>query len=89
MGTAPVGCDYVRAAGWLRDRHSSALVIFGLGATLIFAPLAETMMASVPVEHAGVGSASNTAISDVGPQLAVAVLFVVVTAHFYDALADV
>ncbi len=63
------------------------LVLFGLGAMLMVAPLTATLMASVPVEHAGVASAINTAISDVGPQLAVAVLFVVMTAHFYAALA--
>jgi hypothetical protein len=40
------------------------------------------------VEHAGVASAINNAISDVGPQLAVAALFVVMTANFYTALAQ-
>jgi len=35
----------------------------------------------------GVASAVNTAISDVGPQLAVAVLFVAMTQNFYGALA--
>src|SRR5256886_9927630 len=44
-------------------------------------------MASVPVERAGVASAVNTAISDVVPQLAVAVLFVAMTQNFYGALA--
>ena len=63
------------------------LVLFGLGAMLMVAPLTATLMASVPVEHAGVASAINTAISDVGPQLAIAVLFVVMTAHFYGAVA--
>ena len=63
------------------------LVVFGLGATLMVAPLTATVMASVPVEHAGVASAVNTAISDVGPQLAVAVLFVAMTQNFYGALA--
>ena len=54
---------------------------------LMVAPLTATLMASVPVEHAGVASAINTAISDVGPQLAIAVLFVVMTTQFYGALA--
>jgi len=62
------------------------LVLFGLGAMVMVAPLTATLMASVPVEHAGVASAINTVISDVGPQLAVAGLFVAVTAHFYAAL---
>ena len=62
------------------------LLVFGLGATLMVAPLTATVMRSVPVERAGVASAVNTAISDVGPQLAVAVLFVVMTQNFYAAL---
>jgi EmrB/QacA subfamily drug resistance transporter len=63
------------------------LLVFGLGATLMVAPLTATVMASVPVARAGVASAVNTAISDVGPQLAVAVLFVAMTQNFYGALA--
>ena len=63
------------------------LLVFGLGATLMVAPLTATVMRSVPVERAGVASAINTAISDVGPQLAVAVLFVAMTQNFYGALA--
>jgi len=51
------------------------------------APLTATVMRSIPVERAGVASAVNTAISDVGPQLAVAVLFVAMTQNFYGALA--
>jgi EmrB/QacA subfamily drug resistance transporter len=62
------------------------IIVFGLGAMIMVAPLTATLMASVPVEHAGVASAINTVISDVGPQLAVAGLFVAVTAHFYAAL---
>src|SRR2546430_15629641 len=62
------------------------LLVFGLGATLMVAPLTATVMRSVPVERAGVASAVNTAISDVGPQLAVAVVFVAVTQNFYRAL---
>jgi len=63
------------------------LLMFGIGAMLMVAPLTATLMASAPVEHAGVASAINTVISDVGPQLAVAGLFVAVTAYFYGALA--
>src|SRR2546426_8832370 len=63
------------------------LLLFGLGATLMVAPLTATVMASVPVERAGVASAVNTAISDVGPQLAVAVLVVAMQRDFYGALA--
>ncbi len=78
---------FVPPAGYVTDLLPG-LVAFGLGAMLMVAPLTATLMASVPVEHAGVASAINTAISDVGPQLAVAVLFVAVTAHFYATLAS-
>jgi len=72
--------------GYLTDLLPG-LVLLGLGAMLMVAPLTATLMASAPVEHAGVASAINTAISDVGPQLAIAVLFVVMTTQFYGALA--
>ncbi len=62
-------------------------VLFGLGAMMIVAPLTETLMASVPAKNAGVASAINTAISDVGPQLAVALIFIAITASFYTTLA--
>jgi len=62
-------------------------VLFGLGAMIMVAPLTATVMASVPAEQAGVASAINTAISDVGPQLAVALIFIAITASFYGALA--
>ena len=64
-----------------------ALVVFGIGAMVMVAPLTATLMASAPVEHAGVASAINTVLADVGPQLAVAGLFVAVTAHFYAVLS--
>jgi EmrB/QacA subfamily drug resistance transporter len=63
------------------------LVLFGVGAMMMVAPLTATLMASVPVENAGVASAINTAISDVGPQLAVALIFIAITASFYTTLA--
>jgi DHA2 family multidrug resistance protein-like MFS transporter len=53
---------------------------------VMVAPLTATLMGSAPVEHAGVASAVNTVISDVGPPLAIAVLFVAVTAHFDAAM---
>jgi EmrB/QacA subfamily drug resistance transporter len=82
----PVVRTFWPPAGYLTD-VLPGLVAFGLGAMLMVAPLTTTLMASVPADHAGVASAINTAISDVGPQLALAVLFVVVSGHFYAALA--
>jgi hypothetical protein len=44
-------------------------------------------MRSVPGRQAGLASAINNAISRVGPQLAGALIFVVVTASFYASMA--
>jgi hypothetical protein len=46
-------------------------------------------MRSVPVRHSGVASAFNNAVSRVGPQLAGALLFILVTSTFYATLGDV
>jgi hypothetical protein len=61
-------------------------VVFGVGLAVMVAPLTTALMRSVPVRHAGVGSAVNNAISRVGPQLAGALIFVAITASFYASL---
>jgi EmrB/QacA subfamily drug resistance transporter len=63
-----------------------ALVIFGIGLSIMVAPLTTALMRSVPGRQAGLASAINNAISRVGPQLAGALIFVVVTATFYGVL---
>jgi hypothetical protein len=62
-------------------------IIFGLGLSLLVAPLTTALMRSVPQQNAGLGSAINNAISRVGPQLAGALIFVFITASFYGYLA--
>lgn len=64
-----------------------AIVVFGIGLMIMVAPLTTALMRSVPVDHSGVGSAVNNAISRVGPQLAGALLFVVISSTFYSTLA--
>jgi EmrB/QacA subfamily drug resistance transporter len=61
---------------------------FGLGLSIMVAPLTTALMSSVPVRHSGLASAINNAISRVGPQLIGALVFIVVTGSFYAALAD-
>jgi hypothetical protein len=73
-------------AGYLRD-FLPAFLTFGAGLTVMVAPLTTCLMQSVPVHNAGVASAINNAISRIGPQLAGAVIFVAVTASFYQGLA--
>lgn len=76
---------FVPPAAYVRD-FLPGFVLLGLGAMIMVAPLTATRMASAPAENAGVASAVNTAISDVGPQLALAVIFIAITASFYTSL---
>jgi predicted MFS family arabinose efflux permease len=62
-------------------------LLFGIGLTLMVAPLTTALMTSVPVRNSGVASAINNAISRVGPQLAGALIFIFLTANFYSILA--
>jgi EmrB/QacA subfamily drug resistance transporter len=61
-------------------------VLFGLGISLVVAPLTATLMASVPVGRGGVASAVNNALSRVGSPLLSAVIFVAITGTFYASL---
>ena len=63
-----------------------ATILFGVGLMLVVAPLTTALMGSIPVANAGLGSAINNAISRVGQPLVLALLFVVISATFYDAL---
>jgi EmrB/QacA subfamily drug resistance transporter len=61
-------------------------IIFGLGLSMMVAPLTTALMTSVPSLNSGVASAINNAISRVGPQLAGAVIFIAITSSFYAGL---
>jgi EmrB/QacA subfamily drug resistance transporter len=63
------------------------LVVFGVGIMVMVAPLTTALMTSVPARNSGVASAINNAISEVGPQLAGALIFVAITAGFYTQVA--
>ncbi len=63
-----------------------AMLLFGIGISLIVAPLTNTLMGSIPGRYSGVGSAINNAISRVGQPLLGAFIFVVVSATFYGQL---
>jgi MFS family permease len=77
---------YLPPRGYIAD-FLPGLVIFGIGIMLMVAPLTTALMASVPAEHSGVASAINNAVSEVGPQLAGALIFVAIAAGFYADLA--
>jgi EmrB/QacA subfamily drug resistance transporter len=73
------------SAGYLTDVLPGFL-LFGLGLTLLVAPLTSAVMGSVPVRNAGLASAINNAISRVGAPLVSAVIFIAITASFYAAM---
>jgi EmrB/QacA subfamily drug resistance transporter len=64
-----------------------AVIVFGLGLSLLVAPLTTALMGSVPVRNAGLASAINNALSRVGQPLVAALVFIVVSGTFYAALA--
>ncbi len=64
-----------------------AILVFGLGISMVVAPLTSTLMSSIPVARAGLGSAINNAISRVGSPLIGALVFIAVTTTFYNSLA--
>jgi EmrB/QacA subfamily drug resistance transporter len=62
--------------------------LFGIGLTMLVAPLTTALMTSVPSHNSGVASAFNNAISRVGPQLAGAAIFIAIAGTFYVGLAQ-
>lgn len=81
MTLGPLGC----AAGVLLmlriGRHASyaadvlpAVLVLGLGLSLLVAPLTATVLAAADAQHAGVASGVNNAVARAGGLLAVAVL---------------
>jgi EmrB/QacA subfamily drug resistance transporter len=66
-----------------------AVLLFGLGISLVVAPLTSTVMSSVPSRYSGLGSAINNSISRVGQPLLGAVIFVAISATFYASIGSV
>ena len=64
------------------------LVVFGIGLTIMVAPLTTALMRSLEVRHSGLASAINNAISRIGPQLIGAGLFIALSITFYAGMAE-
>ena len=64
------------------------VLLFGIGMSLIVAPLTNTLMGSIPARFSGLGSAINNAISRVGQPLLGALIFVAISATFYANLGS-
>jgi EmrB/QacA subfamily drug resistance transporter len=77
----------IPSTGYLVD-VLPAMVVFGLGISILVAPLTTALMGSVPTRNSGLASAINNAISRIGPLLAGAVIFIGVSASFYGALHE-
>jgi len=65
-----------------------ATILFGVGISLVVAPLTTALMGSIPVRNAGIGSAINNALSRVGQPLVGAAVFIVVSGAFYSTIAS-
>ena len=85
--TAGVPASYLPPADYLLH-FLPGFSLFGIGLAIMVTPLTTCVMTSVPVAHAGLASAINNAVSRIGPQLAGALIFVVITASFYGDLAQ-
>ena len=67
-----------------------AVIVFGLGLTLVVAPVTATVLAAAGPRHSGIASGVNNAVSRIGGLLAVAILPLVAGltgSRFYDPSA--
>ena len=65
-----------------------AVLLFGLGISLVVAPLTSTLMGSIPGRFSGLGSAINNSISRVGQPLLGALIFIAMSAMYYASLGS-
>jgi EmrB/QacA subfamily drug resistance transporter len=63
-------------------------IVFGIGISLVVAPLTSSLMGSISSRYSGLASAINNSISRVGQPLLGALIFVVTSATYYGALAS-
>ena len=64
------------------------MVLMGTGMGLVMAPATESIMGSLPPEHAGVGSAMNDTTREVGAALGVAVIGSLMSSFYAARVVD-
>jgi Flp pilus assembly pilin Flp len=63
-------------------------LLFGVGISLVVAPLTSTLMGSISGRFSGLGSAINNSIARVGQPLLGAIIFIPISAIYYASLAS-
>ena len=63
-------------------------LLFGVGISLVVAPLTSTLMGSISGRFSGLGSAINNSIARVGQPLIGAIIFIPISAIYYASLAS-
>ncbi len=64
-----------------------SVLLFGIGISMVVAPLTNALMGSIPGRFSGLGSAINNSISRVGQPLLGAVVFIAISATYYAGLS--
>jgi EmrB/QacA subfamily drug resistance transporter len=80
MSTADTGTTYFHLM--------VATVLMGIGMGLAMAPATDSIMGALPIEKAGIGSAINDSVRNIGGVLGVAVIGSVGTSAFTSRMAD-
>ena len=65
-----------------------AVLLFGIGISLVVAPLTTSLMGSVSGRFSGLASAINNSVSRVGSPLMGAIIFIAASATFYNVLGS-
>jgi EmrB/QacA subfamily drug resistance transporter len=90
LGIVAVGLLWAAAqgAGSTYFDYLPGMLLMGTGVALTWAPTTESIMGSLPAAKAGVGSAVNDTVREVGGALGVAVLGSILTSHYTGAFSS-
>ena len=75
-------------SGWTATPEIALIMLFGFGFGLGMPPITDAIMASVPVEDAGIGSAVNDVSRELGSALGVAVLGTFINSLYKGNVSD-